>query len=119
MTEPAIKLCADSMAGNWKRFPSFAWLRASELEHPERWAILHLYSRDSDTKTRRRGEQVERAMPPFLDSNPPTCYLERHRHWAWGWVQGVSVLVWNEEGRPTPVFRDLCERGLFGPEESL
>src|SRR5262245_9474531 len=40
-----VEHAADEMAGNWKKFDSFAWFRRRELTDPDAWAVAYTHHR--------------------------------------------------------------------------
>lgn len=67
------------LAGNWRKWPGFAWNRP-EIDDPERWAIFTTRTRDSDDIERSNARVISRIMAEF----PADALAERHRHWAVG-----------------------------------
>lgn len=94
---------ATKAAGNWQRFKSFAWFRASELEDSENWAVLYTHHRDSGLLDESNAAIIGATMQAYTDGDDPDVVMERHSHWAVGWIDGFSVRVFRA-GKVTPAF---------------
>jgi hypothetical protein len=104
---------AKEAAGNWQRFESFAWHRRWDLEDSDKWAIFNTHHRDSGLLDQSNADQIEQAMKPFADQDEPDVMWEHAGHWAVGWVDGLSIRVYNASGDITEAFRtyhELMER---------
>ena len=98
------------VAGNWKRFTSFIWLRKCDLNDPDNWAIIYTHNRDSRLQS--NANQIAQAMEPFTDGDDPDVVFESHNHWAVGHVDGFSIRVFRD-GQITDAFKTyhgLAER---------
>ncbi len=89
---------AKEAAGNWQRWDSFAWFRASELERPEDWMIYYGHHRDSGLLDQSNSIQIGKALKPFIDADTddPMVVEEDHSHFLCGWIRGWSVLVYRD-----------------------
>jgi hypothetical protein len=104
---------AKEAVGNWQRFESFAWHRRWNLEDSDKWAIFNTHHRDSGLLDQSNADQIEQAMKPFADQDEPDVMWEHAGHWAVGWVDGLSIRVYNASGEITEAFRtyhELLER---------
>ncbi len=108
MQQAHMEKLAKALMGNWQYFESFVWRSSSELAHPERWAIFHLYHRDSPPQEQAAAEQVIVAMRAFIKLEEPTCRIEHATHWAVGWTDGISVMVRDADGHLTDAFKKVC-----------
>jgi hypothetical protein len=78
-------------AANWKNFESFGW--HNQPENPELWTIWYYVHRDSGLLAQSNAAEIEKRLEPFTETKPETLRLERHNHWAVGWIDGVSVRI--------------------------
>ena len=94
---------AESMANNHKLFKSFSWTdRPSEGV----WCLHYTHTRDSDRVERSNGEAIAIEM---LKESSDDVSLEHHTHFAVGWVDGVAVKVYGDDGKITEAFGKLHE----------
>ena len=103
---------AKAAAGNWQKFPSFAWRRATELADAGMWAIFYFQNRDSGLLDQSNAAVIAKTLEPFTEGDDPDAVSERHDHWAVGWVEGFSIRVFRD-GEITAAFRtyhELAER---------
>lgn len=103
---------ASEMAGNWRKFQSFVWWRATDLADAGAWAILYTHNRDSGLLDQSNAAVISKKLEPFTDGDDPDVVSERHDHWAVGWVEGFSIRVFRD-GEITAAFRayhELVER---------
>lgn len=94
---------AKKAAGNWQRFESFAWFRASELDDSDEWAVLYTCHRDSGLLDESNAAVIHATMQAYTDGDDPDVVMERHTQWAVGWIDGFSVRVYRN-GVVTPAF---------------
>ncbi|MHB8971242.1 MAG: hypothetical protein ACYC4N_12415 [Pirellulaceae bacterium] len=106
--EMHIKAAAKSAAGNWKKYHSFVWFRAHDLDDADNWAVIYTHNRDSSLLDQSNAHAIEAALDTFTEGNNPDVVAETHSHWAVGWVQGFSVRVF-KRGRITRAFRKYHE----------
>ncbi|MEX1028114.1 MAG: hypothetical protein WD049_08945 [Candidatus Paceibacterota bacterium] len=99
---------ATEAAGNWQRWDSFAWFRASELDRPEDWCIYYSHNRESGLLDQSNAQQIAEALKPFIDADTDDSDVieEDHSHWAVGWIRGWSVRVYRD-GEITQAFKVL------------
>jgi len=103
---------AAEMAGNWKKFDSFAWFRRRELADPDAWAVVYTHHRDSGLLDQSNASVIARKLEPFADGDDPDVVAESHGHWAVGHIDGFSIRVF-KDGEITDAFRtyhELAER---------
>lgn len=98
---------ARAAAGNWRKFPAFAWW--GRPEDPDDWAVVYTHNRDSDLLAQSNGAAIARALEPFADGDDPTVIPERHAHFACGWVDGFAIRVFGADGTPTAAFKAWCD----------
>jgi len=101
-----IEEAADQLAGNWRKFESFAWSEAPEDGHL--WALIPCNHRDMTWQDRQRlrlpGERE------IVRRGSETLFIMRARHWAVGWMDHIAVKVKNADGSITPDFQWLYKR---------
>jgi hypothetical protein len=103
---------AAEMAGNWKKFGSFAWFRRRELADPDAWAVVYTHHRDSGLLDQSNAGVITKKLEPFTDGDDPDVVFESHGHWAVGHIDGFSIRV-VKDGEITPAFKvyhELAER---------
>jgi len=94
---------AEAAAGNWKKFDSFVWFRADDLDDAENWAIVYTHNRDSGLLDQSNAAAIEKEMSPFTEGDDPDVVFESHSHWAVGHIDGFSVRVF-KDGQITEAF---------------
>jgi len=99
---------AKKAAGNWRKFESFGWSRAVELEDPEDWTIVYTHHRDSRLLGQSNAAAIEDALRPFLEEDDPDIIEEHHGHWACGWIDGFAIRVFRD-GDITRAFQTYLE----------
>lgn len=107
-TTTSLEDRANKLAGNWKKFDSFAWFRRREIEDAESWAIIYTHNRDSGLLDQSNAEVITKALDPFTDGDDPDVVFESHSHWAVGHVDGFSMRVL-KDGDITEAFRVFHE----------
>jgi hypothetical protein len=100
---------AKEAAGSWQRFESFAWHRRWDLEDSDKWAIFNTHHRDSGLLDQSNADQLNKAMKPFADQDESDVMWEHAGHWAVGWVDGLSIRVYNAAGEITEAFKAYWE----------
>ncbi len=100
---------AKEAAGNWEKFTSFSWDRASDLEDAENWTVVYTSTRDSTLLDESNAAAIEKEMEPFEAGDDPDVVSERHSHWAVGHVNGYSIRVFDKQGNVTPAFERWVE----------
>lgn len=93
-----------SAAGNWKKFDSFVWFRADDLDDAENWAIVYTHSRDSGLLDQSNAAAIRKEMAAHAEGDDADVVFESHSHWAVGHVDGFSVRVFRN-GQITDAFR--------------
>jgi hypothetical protein len=106
MTTATMSLedAAAEMAGNWKKFDSFAWFRSREIDDPASWAVIYTHTRESGLLDRSNAAVIAKALEPFTDGDDPDVVVESHSHWAVGHVDGFSMRVMTD-GAVTAAFK--------------
>jgi len=94
---------AEEMDNNHRQFESFGW-----HDRPEgRWCLYYTVNRDSDRLARVNHEVFEKEL--MTEQFGDDVRLERHAHWAVGWIQGFAIRVRDDSGSITPAFTKLHE----------
>jgi len=106
LTESKIAEYAEKLANNWKKFDSFAWSPPDNGT----WGIYYTHNRDSTLLDESNHHSLLEIFEEEL-SNSEEFFIERHNHWAVGWVEGFVFKVY-EDGtqKVTEVFEKLCEQ---------
>lgn len=107
--EMDLEQAAKKAVGNWRRFDSFAWFHASELNDADERAIIYTCHRDSSLMAQSNAAVIEKALEPFMEGDVPEVIAERHSHWAVGWIDGYSIRVFDGNGQVTDAFRAYHE----------
>lgn len=95
---------AQELAGNHRRFDSFAWFERPADD--ENWTLVYTHHRDSDLLDESNAEVIARELEPFIESGD--VVPENHSHWAVGWVSGYAIRVYRD-GDITEAFRTWTE----------
>ena len=106
---------AKELAGNWRKFQSYAprWIRLFEIADPEHWAAVYVGSRDESALEESNRAQIQSALKPFTASDPPTAYTEcTENHWAVGYLHVIYLRVYDSAGELTPAFLAYAELHL-------
>lgn len=103
---------ANQLAGNWKKFDSFAWFRRQELDDPDSWAVVYTHHRDSGLLDQSNAGVIAKKLEPFTNGDDPDVAFESHSHWAVGYIDGFSIRVFRngEITEAFKVYHDLAER---------
>ena len=107
MSRVDVEEAARQLAGNWRKFESFAWHRAGELGDAENWTIYYTSGRDAGLLAQSNHAAIAQRMAPFMAGDDPDVVAERHSHWAVGYLDGFSIRVYRPDGRITPAFEEL------------
>lgn len=99
---------AKEMAGNWRKFESFAWHRGNDLEDADNWTIYYTAGRDAGLLAQSDHAEINERFAPFMEGDDPDVVAESHSHWAVGWIGGFSIRVFRPDGTITPAFEELC-----------
>lgn len=107
-----LEAAAAELAGNWKKFDSFAWFRRRELADPDAWAVVYTHHRDSGLLAQSNAEVIGKKLEPFTDGDDPDVVAESHGHWAVGNIDGFSIRVFKggEITMAFKVYHELAER---------
>ena len=108
--EITLEDAAREAVGNWKRFESFCWHRASEIDDADNWAIFYTHHRDSGLLDQSNSAVIRKAMQQFTEGDD--FVFENHSHWAVGHIDGFSIRVFRD-GEITEAFtkyHELTER---------
>lgn len=103
-----VEAAARQVAGNWRRFDSFAWHRAYDLQDADRWMVWYTSSRDAGLLEQSNEKVISERLSTFAEGDNPDVVFERHSHWAVGHVDGFSIRVFRGEGTITDAFREFC-----------
>jgi len=103
-----VEHAAKELAGNWRRFESFAWHRSRDLEDAGQWAIIYTSHRDSGLLDQSNAAEIAKHLAPFADGDDADVAFESHNHWAVGHIDGFSIRVFKADGTVTPAFEELC-----------
>lgn len=103
-----VEQSAKEMAGNWRKFESFAWHRSRDLEDADKWAIIYTSRRDSGLLDQSNAAEITERLAPFTEGDDPDVVFESHDHWAVGHIDGFSLRVYRADGTVTPAFEELC-----------
>lgn len=95
---------AKAAAGNWKKFGSFVWFRADDLDDAENWAVIYTHHRDSGLLDRSNASVISKELAPFTEDDDSDVVFESHNHWAVGHIDGFSMRVF-KVGEVTEAFR--------------
>lgn len=104
-----VQELANELAGNWRRFDSFAWFRRDEIDDPDNWAIIYTHNRDSGLLDLSNSSVIGKAMRPFTEGETPDAVIESHSHYLCGWVAGFSIRCLDRNGQPTEAFEKYAE----------
>jgi hypothetical protein len=98
---------ARQMSGNWKQNRDFAW--HVRYDDPRNETAVHcaLYTRDSDPLTLSNASQIEKALQE-ADPRGLSWHMERHNHWAVGWLEVAILYPWRKNGKTTTAWRTFC-----------
>jgi hypothetical protein len=102
--ELTLENAANEAAGNWRKFDSFCWHRARDLDDPENWCIVYSHNRDSGLLDQSNAAAIDKAMESFTEADDPDVMAEHHHHWACGWIDGYCIRVYRR-GRITKAFK--------------
>ncbi|HET6574093.1 MAG TPA: hypothetical protein VFG68_10855 [Fimbriiglobus sp.] len=99
-----LEEAAKQAAGNWRRFESFVWWRARDIEDADGHAIIYTHHRDSGLLDVSNAAAIAKALEPFTEGDDPDVTFESHNHWAVGHIDGFSVRVFRS-GKITEAFK--------------
>jgi len=103
-----VETAAKDVAGNWRRFESFAWHRAYDLDDADNWAIIYTSNRDSGLLALSNEQAINKLLEQYADGEDPDLVFETHSHWAVGHVSGLSVRVFRSDGTISDAFKEVC-----------
>ena len=103
MQAPSTSVDPKEAAGNWKKFDNFCW--DNEPEDGDHWTIINLTHRDANLLDTSNADAIREAMRPYLATDD--VRFEQFTHWAFGWVEGISVRVFGPDGNTTEAWRTL------------
>ena len=106
--ELTLEEAARTAAGNWQRFPCFAWSHSRDLDDPQDWCIVYSHHRDSTLLDQSNASVIAETLEPFTDGDDPDVVPEHHSHWAVGWIDGYAIRVFRNGGI-TSAFRKYHE----------
>jgi len=99
---------ARRLAGNWREFQSFIWLRGYDLPDADRWLIWYTGGQDSGLLTQSNSDATAKRLAPFLVGDDPDVVAETHGHWAVGSLGGLSLRVYRGDGSISQAFAEFC-----------
>jgi hypothetical protein len=99
-----VEDAAAALAGNWKRFDSFAWHRRRKIGDSDDRAVVYTHHRDSGLLDRSNAGVIAKKLEPFTEGDDPDVVEERHSHFAVGYIDGFSIRVFRD-GQITEAFR--------------
>ncbi len=82
--ELTLEDAAKQAAGNWQRFPCFAWSHSRDLDDPQDWTIIYTHHRDSGLLDQSNAEFIGKTLDTFTEADDPDVLPEHHSHWAVG-----------------------------------
>jgi hypothetical protein len=103
---------AAALVGNWRKFESFSWYERPE--HAEMCCLVYTHNRDSEALDVSNAEAIKAELMPWITGgdDAEVC-VERHNHWAVGWVEGFAIRVYRPglDGAAvvTEAFKRYCE----------
>jgi hypothetical protein len=103
-----VEQAATLLAGNWRRFNSFAWHRAYDLEDADRWCVWYTSSRDAGLLEQSNEQAINKRLAPLAEGDNPDVVFEQHSHWAVGHLSGVSIRAFRDDGTITDAFKEFC-----------
>ena len=103
-----VQNAAEKMAGNWRKFDSFAWSRGYDLHDADAWTIHYTSSRDAGLLEQSNEQAINKRLKPFTEGDDPDVVIESHGHWVVGHVDGFSLRVRTADGSITPAFEEFC-----------
>ena len=98
---------AKDMAGNWKKFSCFGWSGKPE-EHEDDYTIIYTRNRDSNCLAESNHHALVKRLQKHFEADEPDIDVERHNHWAVGWVEGFVIRVF-KDGQVTEAFADFAK----------
>jgi hypothetical protein len=103
-----VEEAARQMAGNWRQFTAFVWSRGYRLPDADKWMIGYTNYRDAGLLARSNHIVITERLAPFSAGDYPDLVFERHFHFAFGYVDGLSIRVYRADGTITDAFREVC-----------
>lgn len=89
---------AAALADNWRRYSGFAW---SGPPDDGRWCLVYTRHRDAELLNQVNAEVIDEELAEHLG---PDLQREHHTHWAWGWLDGYALRVYDDQGAVTVAF---------------
>lgn len=102
-----VEAAAKELAGNWRKFESFAWHRSHELEDADNWMIHYTSGRDAGLLSQSNHAEIAIRLAPFTEGDDPDVVAETHSHWAVGYLDGFSIRVFRHDGSITLAFDEF------------
>jgi hypothetical protein len=103
-----VAAAARRLAGNWRQFEAFVWSRGYRLQGADHWMIGYTSHRDAGLLAQSNAKVIAERLAPFSVGDDPDLVFERHSHFAFGYVEGLSLRVYRTDGTITAVFREFC-----------
>ena len=96
-----------AFANNHAKFESFGWHARPDNSHL--WGIYYTHHRDSGLLDQSNASVISKALDKFTGDDDSTVVGESHNHWAVGWIEGYSILVYDGDNNPTEAVQVLYE----------
>lgn len=103
-----VEEAARQMAGNWRQFDSFIWSRGYRLADADKWMIFYTSHRDAGLLAQSNHKVITERLAPFSVGNDPDLVFERHFHFGFRFVDGLSIRVYRADGTITDAFQEFC-----------
>ncbi len=103
-----VQEAARQMAGNWRQLAAFVWDRGFRLPDAEKWMIYYTSYRDAGLLAQSNHQVITERLAPFSVGDDPDLVFERHFHFAFRYVDGLSLRVYRADGTITDAFREFC-----------
>jgi hypothetical protein len=103
-----LEEAARQMAGNWRQFAAFVWDRGGRLPDADQWMIIYTSYRDAGLLAQSNHKVIAERLAPFSTGDNPDLVFERHFHFAFRYVDGLSLRVYRADGTITDAFQEFC-----------
>lgn len=107
-----LEVAAKQSAGNWRKFESFVWWRAREMDDAADHPIIHTYHRDSGILEQSNAAVIAKALEQFTEGGDPDVIEESHFHRAVGHINGFAIRVYRngEITKAFEAYHELAQR---------
>jgi hypothetical protein len=103
-----VEEAARQIAGNWRHFAAFVWDRGCRLADADKWMIFYTSHRDAGLLAQSNHKIIADRLAPFSVGDDPDLVFERHFHFAFRYVDGLSLRVYRADGTITEAFQEFC-----------